>query len=196
MDWLDIQIFYLLNFALQNPLFDVLIPVLTTREYWFIPLGAVWLLLIFKGGPKGREVAILAVAIITISDQLTSSLIKPLVGRIRPCNVLGSVHFWSSSEGWIYTPPVVSRILKGSFSFPSGHAANIFAGALLFSYYYRRVTVPSLIIASSVAYSRVYVGVHYPSDILGGAILGSLCSYTVIWTWCRIRARIGRDSIK
>jgi len=103
---------------------------------------------------------------IVLSDQMCNSVIKPWVGRVRPCNVLENVHL------------LINCI--NSFSFPSSHATNIFTGTILLSFVYRKFRIPLLIIAVLVAYSRVYVGVHYPFDVLGGTALGILCALLVI----------------
>ena len=75
-------------------------------------------------------------------------------------------------------------------SFPSGHAATSFAGAVLLAYLFRRPAPGLLLLATLVAYSRVYVGVHYPADVLAGAAVGTLVALVVIAV-IRLRPRIG-----
>jgi undecaprenyl-diphosphatase len=75
-------------------------------------------------------------------------------------------------------------------SFPSSHAVNNFAAATLFSYYYRRWTWAFVTYASLVAVSRPYVGVHYPSDALGGAVIGILVCIVLLFLWLQIEKRI------
>jgi len=163
---LDKELFYLINKGTQNPLFDKLMPFLTDFDNWKIPMLLAWLALIIWGGRKGRILALVTVITITISDQTSSHLLKPLIGRIRPCNVLEDVRLLVNCTG--------------SYSFPSGHATNMFALATLFSYKYRKLTPYFFILASTIAYSRVYVGVHYPFDVIAGALLGCLCAGSVL----------------
>jgi undecaprenyl-diphosphatase len=163
---LDTTLFYFLNVKLQNGLFDFLMPVLTNLDYWRIPLGLMVILLLIFGKKKGRITIVLLVLGITLSDQVCNSLIKPLVGRIRPCNVLQNIH-------------LLVNCTK-SYSFPSSHAMNMFTGVTLLSYSYRKIKVILFIIAILVSYSRIYVGVHYPFDVLAGAILGIFCAFIIL----------------
>lgn len=162
----DTTLFYLLNVKVQNGFFDFLMPILTNLNYWRIPIGLMVVLLLIFGKKRGRITVLLLVFGITLSDQLCNSLLKPLIGRIRPCNVLENVH-------------LLINCTK-SYSFPSSHAMNIFTGCILFSYSYRKIKEILLIIAILVSYSRIYVGVHYPFDVLAGAILGVFCAFIII----------------
>ena len=163
---LDTSLFFILNGKAHNALFDFIMPILTNLDYWRIPIALFSVLLAIFGKKRGRIAVILLILGITLSDQLCNSLIKPLVGRVRPCNVLENVHLLINCTN--------------SFSFPSSHAINMFAGTMLLSFIYRKWSVILLTIATVVAYSRVYVGVHYPLDVLAGMVLGILCALVVI----------------
>jgi len=139
------------------------------------------LLLIF-GGKRGRIAVALLLVGITLSDQLCNSLIKPLVGRIRPCNALENVHLLINCTR--------------SFSFPSSHATNIFTGAMILSFIYPKLRITLLFIATMVAYSRIYVGVHYPLDMLGGIVLGIICAGGVIYLYKLLSRSYPRISSK
>jgi len=164
LGWLlgwDVKVFFLINVRLQNGFFDLLMPILTNLHYWRLPLLAIWIALMVWGGKRGRLVAGTAILALLFSDQLSSHLLKPLLSRGRPCHTLPGVH-----------------LLVGcphSYSLPSSHAANCFSIATLFSLEYKRVALPLMVIALLVSYSRIYVGVHYPLDVLMGALLGCIC---------------------
>ncbi len=163
---LDRGLFLLLNRGAANPVFDVVMPFITEANHWKLPLALAWLALMIFGGKKGRIAGLMAVIILTLSDQLSSSVLKPLLARIRPCFAV---------EG--------ARLLitqSGSFSFPSSHASNNAALAFLFSVKYPRYKWIFITIAALVAYSRIYVGVHYPSDVAGGILLGVLCALAIL----------------
>lgn len=163
---LDTSLFFVLNVKVQNGFLDFLMPILTNLNYWRIPLALMVVALAVFGKKRGRITIALLIVGITISDQICNSLIKPLVGRIRPCNVLENIHLLINCTR--------------SFSFPSSHATNMFTGTVILSYVYRRWRIVFLFIALMVAYSRIYVGVHYPFDMLGGMVLGILCAWLVI----------------
>ena len=165
----DIAFFYLINTGMQNRLFDIIMPFLTNIDNWRVPMAGVWLGLIIFGGKKGRIVALLVVVCLACTDQLSSSILKPLFARTRPCKILENVHLLVNCSS--------------AFSFPSSPATNVFAQAALFSYSYRKLTPLVFIFAVLVGFSRVYVGVHFPFDVLFGAILG--VSSTIIVLVCK-----------
>jgi undecaprenyl-diphosphatase len=175
---LDKSIFHFCNQTIANPVFDVAMPFLTDlNKTWYGRglFGVLWALLMWKGGKRGRTVGILIVVLLVISDQLSSSVIKKIFERPRPCHTIDGM-------------PVVDNIrllvdCGSGYSFPSSHAVNNFAVGTLLSFYYRRWTWACMTFASLIAFTRVSVGVHFPSDILGGAVIGAVCAYTVIVTW-------------
>ena len=163
---LDTALFYFFNVGLQNGFLDFLLPILTNLDYWRIPLGLMVVLLLIFGKKKGRITVLLLVLGIALSDQLCNNVLKPLIQRIRPCNVLENIHLLVNCTR--------------AYSFPSSHAMNIFTGCLLLSYSYRKMRVLLLIGAILVSYSRIYVGVHYPFDVLAGVALGIFCAFVII----------------
>jgi len=164
---IDISLFYFINHTLSNPLFDKFFPFITDPKNWFIAYTILYLILIIKGGRRGRIAAVVLIFLVAVSDQLSSSLLKNLFERVRPCNVLPDVRLLVGCTG--------------SFSFPSSHAVNNFSVAIFFSRIYSKYKVAFITVASLVALSRPYVGVHYPSDVVGGAIIGSVVGYLFAW---------------
>lgn len=166
---LDVWLFRLGNQSAANPLFDILLPFLTNEKYFIIPYTVALLLLVWKGGRKGRVCVAIAVLAFALIDQCNSQIFKEAVGRLRPCHTLEHV-----------------RLLVhcgGGKSFPSSHAANTFGAAVIFSFFYRRALPYLFLYASTIAYTRVYCGVHYPSDVLGGAMVGSVFAILLLVVW-------------
>jgi undecaprenyl-diphosphatase len=170
---LDVRAFRLLNGGAANPVFDAVMPVATDFDRWRIAVILIWAGLVIFGKTKGRWAALALIPVIAASDQLASSFLKPLVERLRPCEVLGRVHLWYGPEGWITTPAEIGRSYKSSFSFPSSHAANITASMLFLGLVYRRALAPLMAVAVIVSFSRIYIGVHWPSDVVAGMTLGA-----------------------
>ena len=168
---IDTALFLFLNKSVANPVFDIVMPFITKFDIWRLLLFVlIWLLLIIFGGRKGLIVALLVIIILTVSDQISSSVIKPWIGRTRPC-----FRPWFVVEG--------ARLLiqqTNSYAFPSSHAANMTAMATLFSVKYARFKWLFISIAIIVSYSRIYVGVHYPLDLLGGVIVGFLSAFLIL----------------
>lgn len=166
---IDLSIFYFINHSLQNLLFDGVMPFVTdlNKKPGILALVAIgWVVLFIKGGAKGRTVALLLIPTIVFSDQLNSGFIKSLFERLRPCHTLPDVH--------LLVP------CGSGYSFPSSHAVNNFAGAFVVSYFYRTLSWAMYGFAAVVSFSRVYVGVHYPSDVVVGALVGIGCGALVI----------------
>ena len=162
---LDIMLFYVINNGTQNSFFDVLMPFITNVNNWWPVIAVTVIGLLVWGGKKGRVAVVAIVIAVGVSDYSSGKILKYLIGRIRPCNVLDGVHL---------------LVYCGKYGFPSSHAANIFALAVTGSYYYRRAMIPLLILAFAIGYSRVYVGVHYPFDVLGGYVWGGVIAAGII----------------
>jgi undecaprenyl-diphosphatase len=180
---LDKAVFLFINVTLSNPVGDVVWPIITEYDKLLsvrIVLFAVWLLLIIRGGSRGRTAALLLIPVIVLADTVSSKVLKELIARPRPCHEIDGVAIVQGIHALVPCGP--------GKSFPSSHAVNNFAVATVFSYYFRRLQWWFIGAASLVALSRPAVGVHYPSDILGGALIGSLLALIVVlaWEWmCR-----------
>jgi len=174
---MDTLLFYFMNGGVRSDFLDVLMPYLTRVSNWRVAIGILWGALFFFSGKRGRVVAILLLIAIAVSDFVGARVIKRLIMRPRPCLTLQDVHLLVSCGQ--------------SSSLPSIHALNIFTGATVFSAFYGKWTrVLLFTIAALVAFSRVYVGVHYPSDVLAGAVIGIAWGMTVVWS-CRLLSAQG-----
>ena len=114
-----------------------------------------------------------------IADFIASGILKDLIARPRPTRV-------PELEGVLH---LVNGYKSGRYGFVSSHAANTMAVALLFSLIWRSkiATVGLMLWVAANCYSRMYLGVHYPTDILGGLIVGSLVAVVGYWLLCRYR---------
>lgn len=144
---------------------DVLVPLFTRLcdhgELWIL-LAAVLLLI-----PKTRRLGA-AVSVALILDLVTCNwIMKPLFHRIRPCDVNTAVQL------------LVPRL--GDFSFPSGHTACSFAAAGALRGMGSRLWIPAVVIAVLMGLSRLYLYVHWPTDVLAGAVVGWLCGMAAVW---------------
>jgi len=175
---IDRSVFYWINQGQRNPLFDTLMPFITGSGNWQVPILVAWTSLLLFGGRRGRTAALLVIPLITLSDQTSSNFLKHAIERIRPCNALPDVHLLVGCSG--------------SFSMPSSHAANFGAAAFHFAMFYPRLAPALVTVAVAVAYSRVYVGVHYPFDALVGLAVG-FAAALVVQGLRRIVERRGRQ---
>lgn len=172
----DTQVFYWVFEGLRA---DWLTPLMLFfsegSKWWSVRVGflLVWLFLVWRGG-KARAFALLLVPTLLGANELCD-LLKDWVGRTRPCVALP-------------IEPLTGRL--ASPSFPSAHAANMAALVGLAGVVGGwRVALALLWLPLLVGLSRVYVGVHYPSDVVGGWAIGSLIGVGVGWLWRWIAAR-------
>ena len=155
---IDRAIFYFVNNRLHNPVLDVIMQTLTNQWIWIPPLTVLAIYLLIKGGKQTRITVILCIVAVVLTDSFCYRLLKPFFHRIRPCEALINVNILADATG---------------YSFPSNHAANTFAAATVVALFYRKAGYWFLGIAALISFSRVYCGVHYPLDVLGGAAIGA-----------------------
>ncbi len=169
LEHLDQQLFLFLN-SLNSPFWDQVMHALSGKVIW-IPLYLS--ILIYMGVKYKRKFLIIVLFIIvaaTMADQ-TSVLVKNLVQRLRPCHdpsLQGLVHLFNGECGGLY-------------SFVSSHATNSFDVALLSLLFIRKrwFSIGIITWAIVIGYTRVYLGVHYPGDVICGSILGALIGWGV-----------------
>jgi undecaprenyl-diphosphatase len=168
----DAALFRLINGQGQNFFFDWFMPFVTDLKNFIFVLIALGIWILWKERKAGLILLLFTGLTLAITDQLSSQVLKEIIGRIRPCHVLENVHMLTDCNT--------------SYSFPSSHAVNIFAAALFLAQPLRRAAPFFFAIAAIVAYSRVYIGIHYPFDVMGGAAIGLL----IAWPMRRLKDKV------
>jgi undecaprenyl-diphosphatase len=154
----DERVFRLLNDAWLHPLLDRVMPWVSDARNYTIPFVLAAILILFVGRLRGLRFLALAAVSIVIADAIGNHVFKHAVLRTRPCIALEGVRLLA---GCVNSP-----------SFPSNHAVNASALATLATLSIPRLWLPAVVLVALVGYSRIYVGTHYPLDILGGSVLG------------------------
>lgn len=153
LDWIQAN--------MRNPALDLLMPAITALGN----SGLIWLLLagILLLTPRHRRAGAAVLAGLVLEIICCNMVLKPLVARVRPCDVNTAVQL------------LIAR--PDDFSFPSGHTGASFAAAAALFADRNRLWIPSLILALLIAFSRLYLYVHYPTDILAGAAIGMMVGW-------------------
>lgn len=164
MNLFEVQILEWIRVNLRVPSLNGIVAAISAlgNEGIFWTLLAV-LLIAFK---KTRKLGICCTGSVVITFLLVNVILKPLVARVRPYDLEG------------YAELLLEHVKREhDFSFPSGHASNGLACAwVLFRMTKKQLGIPALVLAVFIALSRLYVGVHYPSDVLVGVIIGIVCA--------------------
>ena len=167
--WLLLKI----NRDWASPALDKAMPLITDihKVKWFIfgvapALLALWL---WRGRKRALKVLVVAALAIASGDMLAHRVIKPWAARPRPERTLGPAVFMRAPA-------------NGAYGFPSNHATNMAAAAAVLTFAYPAGALVFAGAAALVAYSRVYVGAHYPGDVLAGLALGA----AIGWLWAAL----------
>lgn len=160
----DNTIFRWINIKFSNKTFDKIMPVITSAGN----LGIVWitisvLLMTKKDYRRLGQMILTALVITTIIGE---GIIKNIVKRKRP-------FYGDNDKELLISKPI-------TYSFPSGHTASSFAVATVFIKTDNAASLEIILLAGLIAFSRIYLGVHYPSDVIGGGIIGVLCGLITV----------------
>jgi len=169
---IDLAVFYFFNHTISTGFLDRFFSIITDVNRWYIAYVILVGITFFKGGRRGKIAVIGLILLIIVTDQTGYRILKELFERVRPCNAL--------------TDAITPVGCAGGFSFPSNHALNNFAAAVFLLRLFPAYKWIFLIVAILISISRVYLGVHYPSDVLGGALIGVAFGYLFSVTTLKI----------
>lgn len=180
---IDFWLFDFINNDLSNTFFDWILPPFRNRDTW-LPLYILLIIyLVFKFRLRSILIIVLAIAAVGAADGISSHVLKPFVERLRPCNV----------------PELVNQFVlrvnhcSGGFSFPSSHTANHFAlAAFIGLVLYKKnkwFWHLGIIWAAIISFAQVYVGVHFPLDVIFGGLLGLLLGYIIYKIYLQVDRR-------
>lgn len=168
---LERDLFFALNGS-DSVVLDNIMWTLSGRFVW-IPLFLFIIFILFYKTPRkiGILVTLFLILVFVASDQVSSSLFKPLFERFRPTH----------HPDFMNQVDILNGYRGGRFGFISGHATNSFGLAVFLSliFKYRFITIITLFWATLNSYTRIYLGVHFVSDIIGGIIIGSLLAVII-----------------
>ena len=183
----DTQLFLFLN-SKHNSFFDVIMYWASDKLFW-VPFYVFLAIVIIRCWKKRSVLVLLCIALlITASDQVASHFIKNAVRRLRPSHeaaLQGYIHLSKAGAG-------------GPYGFVSSHAANSFALfvflAIVLPAAYRPLKYVLFFWAALVCYSRIYNGVHYPGDVIGGALCGAILGwlFSQLYFYCNGKWNTGK----
>ncbi|MEG2174382.1 MAG: phosphatase PAP2 family protein [Oscillospiraceae bacterium] len=162
---LDTEILWILHNALQSHLLDRIMMAITSLGN----AGILWIVLavVLLCHPRTRRIGMVMALSLLLCFFIGNLCIKPLIARPRP---------------YLTDPSILVLIDPGDpYSFPSGHAMSSFAAAVPLTLYRRKWGGWALLVATLIAFSRLYLMVHYPTDVLAGMLIGSLVGILVYW---------------
>jgi undecaprenyl-diphosphatase len=199
---MDQQLFWKINKEWTNPFLDWFMPALSAIEAWMPLLILVVIVLAWRGGRRERFLLTCLVIAIGLGDGVVGRTLKKTFDRVRPRDHMSGVIIRDVAKikprtlALFHPPEIkVSKVKKpgtGGNSLPSNHTINLFAVAAVFLSLYRSWGIGVLLLACGVAWSRIYVGAHWPSDIPPSIGLGLCCGWLGVaistWLWRSIPA--------
>ncbi|MEA1987289.1 MAG: phosphatase PAP2 family protein [Candidatus Marinimicrobia bacterium] len=192
---IDYQLFILINQKLIHPVLDVFFVLITGKTFWIIPLLLFMIFAIFFDKKRGKIIFVLVILVISFTDYSAYRWLKPNIKRVRPSR---AIEVYKNVNPKLENALENIRILTGrggKWSMPSNHACNFFAIATLLTIFYFKYRYYYFISAFLVGYSRIYVGKHYPFDVIAGMFYGIFIALLFYYFWIIIRTRLEKKEI-
>ncbi len=171
----DAVLFQWINQA-RNPALDIVMPVLSDFSSLLCFLAPFLVWRFWKGSSRERLLWCAAIIAVLLSDLLCARCLKPVLGRPRPYEILDGIHVFKGDR-WLVTAPAFRAAHAGTLSWPSCHAMNLWTAAGFVTAWQGWRGTGVMLLALLVCWSRIYLGVHYPLDVAGGAVLGMIFGY-------------------
>ena len=166
----DMNLMIWIHQNLSNTIFDKIMPFITNKNNWIVPIASLIIILCVFSGKKGKVALLILIISLSLTDAICAQILKPFFERLRPSHL----HLEQLNL-------LVSR--GGKWSMPSNHAANMFSMAIILSHFYSKYRALLFFFAVTISFSRVYVGVHFPGDLVVGAFIGYAISLSCLSLW-------------
>lgn len=177
MNGFDLKILYFINHKLANPIADTFFVTIAESKLFLAAIIILAILLGWRGSTRARLGIAIALVSVALLDPFTHYILKPIFARPRPCHLLDDLRL------------IVG--CGGRYGFPSNHAVNVFAAMTILSLFIRKYSIGFYSFAVLIGISRIYLGRHYPTDVLGGALIGIMLALfiliTLYWTGLRFK---------
>ena len=179
LKYIDQQLFFIINRGFANSFFDFLLPLMRSKYFWSpLYIFLISYLLKTNNTRKGLFTILFLLITFALTDFISAGIIKESVQRLRPCNDPEIMGFVRNIVG-----------CGSGYSFVSSHATNHFGIAIFLGLYFREKPWVGIVFkfwAAIIAFSQVYVGVHYPLDVIFGSILGIGIAHLTFYIYSRL----------
>lgn len=184
----DASLQLLLNQQWRSPVLDAVLPLFSLRAPLFALLAG---LLVWRSALRGKGQALYFILLVLAmgASDLSCNVVKHAVGRLRPLHAVAGT-FYQESGQWQRLPATYTPDRQRDTSFPSGHAANTAALVVLAMMFWPRLRRGVWALPVIVGWSRVYVGKHYPLDLVAGWALGAAVGWCLWLVWKRLAPRL------